>query len=571
MRSSGARALALIAIACGACMPVSARAQRVTGRVLEADGRTGLSGVVITLVQDSTRATPVLSGVEGRFAVRAPTPGRWQVRADAIGRPAQLSRVLTLGATDTARVELRFPPYAPTLEAVRVVAERACRVRPDESERMAEVWQSIRTALEASSATERERRTPLELEVTDYRLDLFKQRTGASRVTLKSWTGAGFLSAPPDELVAKGYVRQVGDSVAYFAPDASVITSPSFLTTHCFRVEERAPMFGARELGLGFMPLKEGQVGDVRGTLWLDPQSAALKRLELEYVVPGRTSSLPNADARIEYARLPNGRWFVSRWLLNMPVVREVGPAVGGVSSVAFSGWRAREGLARALSLSDAVRLAPPAVVMGRAIDSTTGEALVGAHLVLEGVGRLESDSAGRFTFVARDPLNVPVPAALTLTAARIEALGLEAPTRELTLVAGDTLRLEVGTPTLARIRAERCGTPDVMPEGLGLLVVSLVQSDSMQYGYNVALMARWKAENNLTTEMGNKHVSRDGNRVFGRSGGRATVCDVPRDAPVTLRAEWGVGHHAELELSAGREALATVRIVLTEAKPRAP
>ena len=526
---------------------------------------------MITLVQDSTRATPVLSGVEGRFAVRAPTPGRWQVRADAIGRPAQLSRVLTLGATDMARVELRFPPYAPTLEAVRVVAERACRVRPDEGERMAEVWQSIRTALEANSATERERRTPLELEVTDYRLDLFKQRTGASRVTLRSWTGAGFLSAPPDELVAKGYVRQVGDSVAYFAPDASVITSPSFLATHCFRVEERAPMFGARELGLGFMPLKEGRVGDVRGTLWLDPQSAALKRLDIEYVVPGRTSSLPNADARIEYARLPNGRWFVSRWLLNMPVVREVGPAVGGVSSVAFSGWRAREGLARALSLSDAVRLVPPAVVTGRAIDSTTGEALVGAHLVLEGVGRLESDSAGRFTFVARDPLNVPVPATLTLTAARVEALGLEAPTRELTLVAGDTLHLEVGTPTLARIRAERCGTPDVMPEGLGLLVVSLVQSDSMQYGYNVALMARWKAENNLTTEMGNEHVSRDGNRVFGRSGSRATLCDVPRHAPVTLRAEWGVGHHAELELSAGREALATVRFVLTEAKPRAP
>ena len=208
---------------------------------------------------------------------------------------------------------------------------------------------------------------------------------------------------------------------------------------------------------------------------------------------------------------------------------------------------------------------------MGRAIDSTTGEALAGAHLVLEGVGRPESDSAGRFTFVARDPLNVPVPATLTLTAARVEALGLEAPTRELTLVAGDTMHLEVGTPTIARIRTERCGTPDAMPEGLGLIVVSLIQSDSAQYGYNVALVARWRPESSLVFEMGMEGVARDGNRVIGRAGGRTTLCDVPRHAPVTLRAEWGVGHHAELELSAGREALATVRIVLTEAKPRAP
>lgn len=544
--------------ACGAALPCEMQAQRVFGRVTEADGRTGITGVVVTLVQDTVRLAPVLSGADGRFFMRAPAAGRWQVRADAIGRPSQYSPPLTLAASDTARVELRFPPFVPTLEMVRVAGERGCRMRPDEGERMAEVWQAIRTALEASAATERERRTPLELEVTDYRMDLFKQRTSAAKLTLRSWSGAGFFSAPPDELVARGYVRQIGDSVAYFAPDANVITSPSFLATHCFRVEEQAPLLGARQVGLSFQPLQDRVVGDVRGTLWLDAQSAALRRLELEYVVPGRTSSLPNADATMEYARLPNGRWFVSRWLLNMPVVREVGPRVGGVSSVAFSGWRAREGLARALSLRDAQRLAPPAVVFGQAMDSTTGRALVGAEVLLEGVGRTTTDSAGHYRFEVRDPLTLPAPATLTLLSGRARELGVEAPVRELSLVAGDTAQVELAIPSVAQLRKRWCGEGEGGEPALGVLsgrVTGYEMTRSAQYVAFVIL--KWLD----TSGMNHSNSTPVQWDLYGA--GRFVLCGVPVGVPIRVHAESRSARSGEQLVTIDMSGLGLVPLVL--------
>ncbi len=561
---------AFVLAALGAVQPSALSAQRVVGRVLESDGRTGITGVVVSLVQDSLRVAPVLSGADGRFALRAPGPGVWVVRADAIGRASQQSTALALAATDTARVELRFPPFAPTLDAVRVVAERSCRLRPDDGDRMAEVWQAIRTALEASSATERERRTPLELEVTDYRLDLFKQRTSAMKLTLRSWSGAGFLSAPPDELVARGYVRQVGDSVAYFAPDASVITSPSFLATHCFRVEERAPMFGARQVGLSFQPLTTQAVGDVRGTLWLDAQSAALRKLELEYVVPGRTSSLPNADASIEYARLPNGRWFVSRWMLNMPVVREIGPAVDGIASVAFSGWRSREGLARAMSLRDAQRLAPPAVVMGRAIDSTTGAPIAKARVVLEGVGSTDTDSLGQYRFEVRDPFSIPLPTSLSLESPRAGALGLAAPVRELAVVAGDSVRADLSIPAPERVRDALCAVGGGAKVRGGVVVgfAKLGEYGSeFQNDLKVALL--YAITDAKSLDDSERAIRPRPVRVT--AGGRFVLCGVPTTGSASVRVTWGDGRHHDHPLPATRGALSEVRVVVPAALLESP
>ncbi|MBI3790077.1 MAG: carboxypeptidase regulatory-like domain-containing protein [Gemmatimonadetes bacterium] len=519
-----------------------AYAQRVFGRVTEADGRTGITGVLLTLVQDSTATPAVLSAPDGRFLLRASGAGTWRVKAQAVGRAPQLSRLLVLGAQDTARVELRFPPFVPTLEAVRAAAPGTCRDRPDDDDRAREVWDAIRTAFEASAATERERRTPLELEVTDYRLDVLKQRTSAMKLTLRSWSGAGFLSTAPDELVTRGYVRQVGDSVAYFAPDAAVITSPSFLATHCFRVDERRALFGARELGLAFQPLPSRTVGDVRGTLWLDPRSAALKRLELEYVVPGRTSSLPNADATIDYARLPNGRWFVSRWLLNMPVVREVGPAVGGVSSVAFSGWRSREGVARAISLRDAARLAPSAVIAGRAYDSLAMRPLVATRVRLAGAGEATTDSAGAFTMTVNDPLSVPSPATLTVEAPMLARLGIDSPTREVPVIPGDTTRVEMAIPNARAVRSILCPTLADTGAGASALVGSVPRGDGGTSGVSDSIMVSWYLDSGVKESLRSAVVVGarigDGAKfVSARVGpdGRFVACGVPVGIKLTV------------------------------------
>lgn len=553
------------ALACAlAALPALALAQKVSGRILEANGRVAVSGAVVTLVQGATRVSPVLSGVDGGFLVQAPVAGAWRVRADAVGFIPQFSEPLTLGAGDSATVELRFSPRAQSLEAVRVVTDSRCRTNPEGGDRTAQLWQEIRTALEASAATERERRTPLELTISDHRLDVLRRRLGSHRLTTRNWMGAGFLSAPPDELAAKGYVQPVGDSVAYFAPDATVLTSPSFLATHCFSVVERKPMFGSRELGLAFNPVPQHAVADVDGTLWLDPASSALKRLEITFRVPGRTSSLPDASGEVEYARLPNGRWFVSHWVLRMPVVREVGPRVGGAVSVALSGWREREGDARALSARDARRNARSAYVTGRVMDSTTMRALAGAEVRLEGVGVVTTGADGWFDFVVKEPLAVPSPATLTLSAARVAALGLEAPSRELALVPGDTIRLDLAIPPVVALGRVLCPpsadsvalSADASlagPAGPGVVIGTLRSGELPNNGASVLITALWWLDNsgNPATGRTDQTVRRG---VLANSNGRFALCGLPVDVPVELRAESGSvrGPAVELTLTEG-------------------
>jgi hypothetical protein len=325
---------------------------------------------------------------------------------------------------------------------------------------------------------------------------------------------------------------------------------------------------------LSFQPLPDRVVGDVRGTLWLDAQTSALRKLELEYVVPGRTSSLPNADATMEFSRLPNGRWFVSRWMLNMPVVREVGPALGGVSSVEFSGWRAREGLARALSLRDAQRMAPPAVVMGRAVDSTTGQPLAGATVLLEGVGQVEADSLGAFQFTVRDPLAVPVPAMLTLNAARVEALGVDAPTREVTVVAGETLRTDLAIPGPEQVERQLCaGRAGAVAKG-GAIAVDLTDVEGHFVRSNASILARW-SDNGDAINAEDTDADSSGyiaQPLVQRPDGRFIICGVPRDARVRLSAQWGEPRQTlRRSLPAGRAAFAEVQLQVPRAGPRAP
>ncbi len=554
-----------VAIACAlTTLPALAPAQKVSGRVLEANGRVAVSGAVVTLVQGATRVSPVLSGADGSFLVQAPMAGIWRVRADAVGFIPRFSEPLTLVTGDSATVELRFPPRAQSLDAVRIVTDARCRTNPEGGDRTAQLWQEIRTALEASTATERERRTPLELTISDHRLDVLRRRLGSNRLTTRNWMGAGFLSAPPDELAAKGYVQQVGDSVAYFAPDATVLTSPSFLATHCFSVVERKPMFGSRELGLAFSPVPQHTVADVDGTLWLDPGSSALKRLEITYRVPGRTSSLPDASGEVEYARLPNGRWFVSHWVLRMPVVREVGPRVGGAVSVAMSGWREREGEARALSERDARRNARSAYVTGRATDSTTMRALSGAEVRLEGVGVVTTGADGWFEFLVREPLTVPSPATLTISAARVTALGLERPSRELTLVPGDTIRVDLAIPPVVALRSVLCPPSAdsaaqlgaawlAEPAGSGVVIGTLKLDDAPKNSHSIVIMASWWLDSGGKPAA--SRTERTAHRgVLASASGRYALCGLPVDVPVELRAESGTvrGPAVELKLTEG-------------------
>ena len=89
-----------------AALSSSSGAQVVRGIVVEAGSGSALPGVVVVLLDSAgKRLAGVLVGDDGRFAIRALTPGRYAVRAERIGYRADAPTPVILGAGQT--VDLR--------------------------------------------------------------------------------------------------------------------------------------------------------------------------------------------------------------------------------------------------------------------------------------------------------------------------------------------------------------------------------------------------------------------------------------------------------------------------------
>ncbi len=550
-----ARAVATLAVLSWAAVPV--RAQVVRGRVTEADGRTPVTGVVVSLVRGATRASPALTAEDGSFLLRAPEPGDWRVRADAVGYASVLAGPFALQVGDTAQAEVRMTDRAQALAAVRIEGETRCQQNPQDGLRTARIWESIRTALDASRATERERRTPLELLIADHLLDMAGRRRTSRRMTARSWSGAGFESLPAEDLAANGYIRTSGDSVDYFAPDATVLTSSSFLDAHCFRATERKPLFGRREIGLAFEPRAGHTVPDVEGSIWLDAETSRLRQIELAFRVPGRESPLPLGGARIEYERLPNGRWYVSRWSLRMPILREIKDAATGSTRQVLLGGREREGETRVLTGRDTLTAPRPALLAGRAFDSTTGRPLVRTVVRLAGVGDALTDADGRYRFALNDARLVPFPATLTLLAPRAEDLGLPPLTHEVTLAPGDTLRRDFAIPSFARVRNALCSAlgDSVATKRLwaGALVGKVIVDETLARVADATVRAEWGIDLGAVPSDGRRGGVR-ARQAVADANGRYVLCGLPYDVTITVTAQAGstVGPPIEVRLVDG-------------------
>ena len=546
-----------LAIALNVLVASTLHPQLVRGRVTEADTRTVVAGVVVSLMRGATRASPVLTGDDGSFVLRVPAAGDWRVRADAVGYAPVLSAPLTVQLGDTIHMDIALGVRAQSLAAVVVVGETACAQNPQEGERTARVWQAIRTALDASTATERERRTPLELIISDHLLDLAGRRRATKRVTTRSWSGAGFVSLSAERLAAEGFVHSVGDSVEYAAPDAAVLTSSAFLDGHCFTVVERKPLFGRRQVGLGFVPRPDHPKADVEGTFWLDAESQLLREIEIGYRLPGRETRLPMAGAKVEYERLPNGRWYVAHWSLQMPVIREFIDPSAALPRQQLVGGREREGEARVLSIERALAASLPAQLLGRAFDSTTGRWLARTPIRLVGAGDGVTDEAGRFHFRILEPGRVPSPTRLELAGERVAALGIETPFRTVTLAPGDSLTLDLAVPPVARVHAERCAAvrdssaaDAALP---GVLLGKVLTEESMSRVAGAVVVAEWGVD-----VAGRPSDLTDGARRqrtrASDADGQFALCGLPLDVTVTVTATVGGrrGAPIEVRLAAG-------------------
>jgi len=77
-------------------------------------------------------------------------------------------------------------------------------------------------------------------------------------------------------------------------------------------------------VGLAFRPTGEDKsVPDIAGTMWIDLATSELRWLEYtyQYLEPERTS--PKVGGRVDFAKMPDGKWIVSEWWIRMPLMAQ--------------------------------------------------------------------------------------------------------------------------------------------------------------------------------------------------------------------------------------------------------
>ena len=293
--------------------------------------------MVVLLDEADRRRAATLSDATGGFHLTASAPGRYRLRADRIGYRSAHTAFFELTAGDTLVRRVESEVEAIALEGIAVEGRGRCDVRPAEGLAVARAWEEARKALAAAEWTD-------EMALYRYRIlnhERIEDRRGRlveppDSVVSEGLLRVPFYAEPAGTLVRRGFVRPVGDEHVYYGPDAAVLLSDVFLDTHCLRLREGREE-AAGLLGLEFEPVDEREVVEIRGTLWLDPGTSRLRRLDYRYVGLDELGlRAGESGGRVVFQGLPDGTWIVRDWWIRMPLMdaqfpeRLAGYRVGG-------------------------------------------------------------------------------------------------------------------------------------------------------------------------------------------------------------------------------------------------
>ncbi len=430
-------------------------AQSVTLRVVEDSTRQPLPGVVVRLATGTRVVATGLTGETGRATLRVPAPGRYQLTAARIGHEG--FGPIDLDVADGAQSHVVvMPRTARMLPPLVVTTGSACMSVSGGGAAAAALWEEVRTALTANALTASEGR--VELRVTRFEQDLSPDRVFLrERVIRHTTRGQPFVTEDPRNLLSRGFVYRIGDSVHYAAPDAALLLDDAFVAGHCFSARGDGPP-GAT-LGLAFSPVPGRNVPDVSGTLWLDPASHELRFLEFTYTGLDREQGLGGPGGRVEFQRLANGSWIVRDWTLAMPIVgrvRPVGQPDAAVERYRLLGWLVAGGRATvdAGSARETSRENIVSIVRGQAIDSLLGGPLVGAVVTIDGEpDSISTDAEGRFLLAVYG-------AGPRVLRVRHDRLGLvrDNSTQDVVLDAAAPVEVVVSVPPIQRFVRTLCG-----------------------------------------------------------------------------------------------------------------
>lgn len=358
-------------------------------------------------MQDHEVARTLTTGT-GAFRLEAPGPGTYRLRSERIGYHLAVSEAIELRAGATLSYAFRIRPIAVVLSAVEVRSETECGLNPERARATLLVWEEIRKALAATAWDGTQELT--RYRKYNYERDLTANRRRVQREDGRIVDGVAdqpYESLPPERLAREGYVVvQRQDQLHYALPDANVLLSDAFLSTHCFHVVRDANDH-VGEVGLAFTPVRGRRVSDVRGTLWLDEKTSELRTLEASYTQLPAGLEDERVGGTVEFLRLPSGAWIVQRWELRTPIVqmrqRSVGLRDRGRPAEAtVVGWRDFGGEVLQVHTADGSTLLPSSLsyVAGTIRDGSRDGPLSGVRVALAGTPFATiTDSVGAFTF----------------------------------------------------------------------------------------------------------------------------------------------------------------------------
>jgi len=519
----------LVAAALG-LLVTTANAQVIRGVVVDR-GDLPVAGVVVQLIDSASTVTArALSNERGEFRVAPSHAGTYRIRTLRIGfRPFTSASVPLVSGQELVQ-RLVLSNVSVALDTVVVNSRNQCRAFTDSGAATFAVWEQVRTALTAAQMTVSERTIAATTVAYERTLDAGGRRVVQQSNTVNSdYVKQPWRTIPPDALRRDGYVVTERDnSTTYYAPGLDLLLSNGFVEDHCFRLTT-----DRNRLGIEFEPTPERKrVTEIRGTLWLDRASSELRRLEFRYAnIPAEQETEARGD--MEFVRLRNGGWAITRWNIRMPVLenRVRSQAFGG-AAIHLAEIRVTGGeLALVRRGGDTLWSRPPLVLAGTVVDSVSRDAIAGAHIALSGTS-LEgtTDARGRFSIAGVLPGEYGVEV-------RTPSLDSVSAIHQTTLMFVDaTTPVQIRVPTAEQIASLVCGNARLNAPGIVIGIVD-TRGDSVP-SRAITIEAEW-VEIGLRSEGGAIGVERPRRHLAARADARGAfkLCGVPVSTQLAIRA----------------------------------
>jgi hypothetical protein len=544
--------------------PASLCAQTLAGRVSR--GNAVVTGALVMLVDANGRTVAQAASREGgAYTVTAPAGGTYRVQVLQIGwRPTAAGPfALRVGVTTPANIDVtgaRIP-----LDAIVITDRSECRVHPDSAAAAFIVWDEARKALMSATMTRAE---PLSMSVSRTEQDYDRDATHLMWDSTKIQTGQSlnpFMSLSPEVLAQRGYMSSdPAGNKTYWAPDAAVLLSESFLSSHCIRPQRPSGQSAdsARLIGVAFTPVaKRNGVVEVEGIVWLDRATAELRAMDYHYVNTTNVIERAQPGGRVEFLRIPGGRWVADRWSIRVPstkvsVRRGDAPTVPGTLRVdtpveELTGIRRTSGQVTEIRRGTEVLWERGRVtLLVRVVDSASGLPVRGVLVrAAESQSAVASDSAGsvRLDRVAPGPMTV------RLESSELEAVGRSPILSAVEVPRANDATVVLAVPSARAVVAARCGS-NALDWGEGLLrgAVPFVAGFPPE---KTPVVVTWRTA--YARLGGGEPVQAEERReVTPRADGEFEVCGVPRDAVVTVRRSNDAGDGVTTRFGSGAVAV---------------